>query len=127
MFILLFLVCIDAGNETQGCGFFVTSSTIDLPGKEKVLHQFSFQCQVQVGGREVVVLDGITWSEHFCIFKTWNLGQCFVLYIFWKRCGETIYIDFHGVESFRLNEYLVTLTLRKTVDLIFNRRTVSRA
>ena len=79
-----------------------------------------------MGGREVVVFDGIARTEHLGVFETRNLAHGAELYIFRKARAESVDIDFTCVPTFRLYENLVTVLVGKTVDFVFDARAISR-
>ena len=68
-----------------------------------------FQRMVQLLGREIIILNGVAWPIYFGIFEAFDLPQCFVLDIIWKRRTKAIEIIFLGVPAFGFHEKLVTV------------------
>ena len=56
-------VCVDSCNQSLASGLFIAGGSVDLPCKKQVLHQFRFQCRIELAGIEKVIFDGVTWSE----------------------------------------------------------------
>src|SRR6056297_560963 len=115
------------GNQTLSGSLFIAGCAINLPCKIKATYALSLQSRLQLSRLKKVILNGISRTEHFCIFKTLNLAQCFILNIFWQGSGKAVDVNFNRFPTFRLYKDLMTIPTCKTIDFILNRRTVSWA
>ena len=72
-------VCIDTSNDTLSSGFFVSGCSVYLSGKEQILYILRFQRMFQLGGRNVVVFDGIARAIDVKGFESPDFMLCFLL------------------------------------------------
>ena len=77
------LMCVDAGHQSLTCRLFIACCAIDLACEIQILDQLCLQRLLQLDRWKIVVFNGITWTEHFCLLKTSNGLQCTKLNILW--------------------------------------------
>ena len=68
-----FQVGVDTRHQTLRGGLFVTGRAVDLTREVEVVDQLGFERVVELCGREVVVLDGVTCTVDVYVFQTLNL------------------------------------------------------
>ena len=111
----------------MGPGFFVAGCAVDLPSEEQTTNHLGFQAVFQVAWVEVVVLDGIARANDVGVFHPANTAHDLQLHVEWQRCGNAVRIQLMGGQAFRLNEHLMAVFVGKTMNLVFDRRAVTRA
>ncbi len=63
---------IGSGEEPLPCGFFVAGGAVDLSGEVQVGDAFGFEGGMQLGGRTVVVFDGVARAKNLDILEAGN-------------------------------------------------------
>ena len=81
---------------------------------------------VELRGIDIVVFDGVAGPDHLGIFQARNRGDHLGLHVDGHAGGHAVHVDFVGVESLGLKEYLVLQPVGELHHLVFNRRTVAR-
>ncbi|MNN13198.1 hypothetical protein D3C81_1262220 [compost metagenome] len=108
-------------------GFFVTGGAVDLSGEEQTTNDFGFQAVLEITRIEVVVLDGVTRAHDVRVFHAADRADDLQLYVERQGCGYPVRVQLVGVQAFRLDEHLVAFLVGKAMDLVFDRRAVTRA
>ena len=80
---------------------------------------------VQLLGREIVVLNGITRSIDFGVLEAFDLPQSFILDIIRQGRTKAVEIVFFGGPTLGFYEKLVAVFARKTLDFVLNAGTIS--
>src|SRR5690606_6433178 len=115
---------IDSREQSLCTGFFVTGGTVDLASKKQSADNHGFQTVFQILWIEEVVLDGVTRAHDVSIFKTFDRTHQIHLHIKRQTGGDAVWIKFMRSQPFRFYEYLMGFFIGKTVNLVFNGRTV---
>ena len=118
---------VDARHNPLASGFLVACGSVDLACEVQALNQTCFKAVLELGGGEVVVLHGVTGTKHLGLFKPRNLSHGRQLDVFGKRGAEPVDVDLAGVPPLRLHEHLVSVFVRKAVNLVFDAGTVAGA
>src|SRR5258708_7814625 len=116
---------IDACHEALASGFLISRRSVYLTCEEEVFQPLCFERMFELGRREIIVFDGITWSEDADIFEASHLAQGCILYFFGERSRESIYIDLDSVPALGFDEQLMAVAFRKPVDLILDAWTIT--
>src|SRR4051794_31845697 len=93
---------IDACHQALASCFFVACCTVYLACKEKIFDKLGFQTEFQLCRREIVILYGVSRSEHLAGLETRNQFERLMLNLLRQRRRKTIHINFNGTETFRL-------------------------
>ena len=68
-----FEVGVDTRHQTLRGSLLVTRCAVDLTGEVEVVDQLGFERVVELRGREIVVLDGVTRAVDMHVLQTLNL------------------------------------------------------
>ncbi|MNN44687.1 hypothetical protein D3C81_1589900 [compost metagenome] len=117
---------VGSGEQTLGAGFFVTGGAVDLPGEEQTADHFGFQAVLQVARIEVVVLDGVARAHDVCVFHAADRLHDLQLHIERQGCGYPVRVQLVRGQTFRFDEDLVAFLVGKAMNLVFDRRAVTR-
>ena len=66
---------IDSSHQPLRCGFLITSRTIDLTSKIKILYILKFESRLQLSRIEIIIFHSIGRPENLGILKTFNTMQ----------------------------------------------------
>lgn len=113
-------VGVDSCDQALAGGLFVSSGSIDLSCEVQVGDRFCLQAVVELGRWEVVVFHSIPWSKHSGLLEARDFSHGRQLCFFGQRGRESIEVRFDGVAALRLDEDLVSVFVRESVDLVFN-------
>ena len=117
---------INPGNQPLPGGFFVTSCSIDLPGKKQASNFFGFQRMAQLTRIDKIIFNRIARTEYFHLFQTGDRCQQCQLNILGQGGRNTIGIDGMIVQPFRFEENLMFGFIGKPNHLILDRRAIAR-
>ena len=120
-------MCIDSGNESLPCRFFVACCAIDLPGEEQASKQFCFESMAQLRRVEKVVFDGIAGAVNLAVGERGNLAQRLNLDIQRKRRREPVQVVFASRFALRLEEELMRILIGKGYDFSLDTRAITRS
>ena len=87
---------------------------------------FGFQSPVKLICMIIIIFYSIAWSSNMCIFQPCDRTNSFILSMKRQRSRNTIRIVFVHIQSFWFQSYLVTIFICKTINLCFQRHTVTR-
>jgi hypothetical protein len=96
------------------------------PAKNRALNGASLQRIVEIARVEEIVLDGVAGSGEVGVFQSSDRADQCVLNIERQAGGNAVGIDFVGLQAFRFQEDLVGILIGEAVDLVFDRRAVTR-
>ena len=117
---------IDASHKALAGGLFVAGGAIDLAGKVETFNTLGLKGVGELGGREVVVLDGIAGLKDTGLGEAVDGTQGVELHIEGKRRREAIDIVGLRVPPFGLDEKLVVVLVGEAVDLILDGGAIAR-
>ena len=112
--------CIEASHQPLGGGLFIARGAIELTRRKQAADAFALQGGPELGGRQVVVFDGIGRAQHHTVLQPRQGSQQAELQPFGQACGKALHVDLGGVAAFGFQKYLVTVLIGKAHDLVFN-------
>ena len=118
---------IHAGEQTLGCGFFVTGGAVDLAGEEQTVNHLGFQRVLQILGIEIVVFDGITGAQYVGVLHAFDRLHHLQLDVERQRGGYAVGVQLMGGQTLGLDKDLVLVLVSETVNLVLDGRAVARA
>src|SRR6185437_11357288 len=116
---------VQAGDHSLPRGFLVARGAVDLTGEIQAVYGLDLQRRVELRGRIVVVFNRIPSAVHAGTLESRNAVEDLDLDVSGKRGGKPVDVELTRVVAFRLEKYLVTLRVRKSENLVFDRRTVA--
>ena len=117
---------IEASNKTLGSCLFVASSAIDLSRQEQTCYFAMLQSGLQAPWIGILILYGISGLHNFRAFKAGDALNQADLYVGRKRGRNSVGIDKGCIKALWLEEYLMAVTIAKAMDLVLDRRAISR-
>ena len=104
----------------------IARSAVDLPCEIKPLYDFRLECGLELQGVEIVILDGISRTEYLDIGESLYGAEGLHLHIERQRRGETLKIILICIPPLRLDEELMGVAAGEGMELVLDRRTVTR-
>ena len=98
-----------------------------MPGKEQAANHLGFEAVLQVAWIEVIVLDGIARAHDMGVFHTANRLHDLDLHVERQGGGNPVRVQLVGGQTFRLDKDLMAFLVGKAMDLVFDRRAITRA
>ncbi len=117
---------VHSGEQPLRGSFLVARRAVDLPGAIEARNGAELQVRPERARIDVVVLDGITGHDHLDPLKPLHRPQHGQLDVGGKRGADSVGIDEVCRQPLRLEEHLVTVTVAEAVNLVLDRRTVTR-
>ena len=105
--------------------FFIASRAVDLPRQKQTGNFPGFKAALQLTRIDEIIFNRISGLQHSGRFKPRYGLQYVELHIFRKRCRNAVWINGIVVQPFRLEEYLVAVTVAELDNLIFHRGAVT--
>ena len=93
----------------------------------EALDVLRLQRWLQLPGRKIVVFDRVAGLRHARVLQPWHRGEEFALYVRRQGRRQAVHVQFRRLETFRLEEDLVTRGIRELHDLVLDRRAVAWA
>ena len=106
---------------------FVACGAVDLAGEKQSAQTFRLQRRLQFARIDVIVFDRVARPHELRILQTGNRRNECVLNFFRQRRRNSVRINGVIVEAFRFEKNLMAVALAEFDDLIFDRRTITRA
>src|SRR5262249_9678823 len=113
-------------HQTLRGGLFVTRCPVDLASQVKVPADFSFERRLELRGIREVIFDSVSRSKDLCILAADDSSHHRELNIKRQARRKTVYVNLVRPDSFRLEENLLPLLIRKLHDLVLNGWAVPR-
>src|SRR6185312_9912969 len=99
---------VDARDCTLGGCLLVPRSSVHLSSEEQPINSLYLQSWAELGGREVVVFNGVARPSHSYVFQTRDGLEEGQLNGRRERGGQSVYIHLGCVQTFWLEKHLVT-------------------
>ena len=106
--------------------FFIPGRAIDLARAIQTFEAPHLQPAIERARIHVIVFDRISGLGNPNTLETLNRVQEILLHSDRKRRADTVRIDKMRVEPFWFQEYLVPIAIPEPVDLVLDRRAISR-
>src|SRR6516165_1143802 len=116
-----------ACHEALRGGLLVSRRAVDLTSEKQAADPLRLERARQLGRLDEIVFDGITRAQQHRVFEPRKRVNQLRLHVSRKRHGEAVDVDLARVGALRLEEELMTLFVRKSNDLVFERRAVAWA
>ena len=117
---------VDARDKPLARGFLVTGGPVHLTGHEKPRHGPRLQVVVQLGRVAIIVFDGVA-GAHDLGFLQPGHGADDLLLRFLRQAGrQAVHVILFGVETFRLQEQVVSPVVRELYHLVLDGGAVAR-
>src|SRR5205807_909989 len=124
---LYFQGSIDARDNSLAGGLLISAGAINLASEKDPFDLLLLKRAFKFGGIDRIVFNGVAGAKHLRVLEARNGFDDGELHVNWKRGAHTVDVNLVCVHAFRLEEELVRMLVGKFNDLVFDRRTVSRA
>ena len=118
--------CVDSSHNPLPSGFLVPRRPVDLPGEEQSLYRLDLEPRRQLLRRIVVVLDRIARPSHSSLLQPRHGMEKRNLGVHREGRGKPIHVQLRCLQTFRLQEDLMTLGIGELHDLVFDGGAIAR-
>src|SRR5262245_20000525 len=107
--------------------FLIPGRPIDLPSQKKSFYVLRLKAPRQCRRLDEVVLNGVAGTKQHCVLEPRQSMNEFSLYTQRKTRREPVNVDLPRVDSFRLQENLMSLLVWEPNDFVLEGGTVTRS
>ena len=111
---------VEASHQALGRGFLVAGGAVELAGAKQPGYPLGFQRRLELGGGQVVVVDGVGGPQHHALLQARQGAQQFELQPLRQAGGEALHVDLRRVAALGFEKDLVAFLLGEAHDFVFD-------